>query len=107
MDRPVASSSVPHCNCVRVPTCRSLEIFSRPVACVPCGHCYCLSCLETTEVDGDYRCEECCEAVSSFVHNVPLEGLCAKYEYKLMAVKSLQKMLKAPSRPESKKWSVS
>eukprot|EP00873_Tetraselmis_striata_P039551 jgi/Tetstr1/459815/TSEL_005165.t1 len=85
-------------------TCiRCLEIFRRPVSCVPCGHTYCLSCLEHTETDGAYSCEECEGArVEAFVHNLPMEGLCTKYEYKLMALKSLQKMLKAPARPPSK-----
>lgn len=81
----------------------SLEIFRRPVSCVPCGHTYCLSCLEATEAEGAYSCEECSGApVGAFVHNLPMEGLCTKYEYKLMALKSLQKMLKAPGRPPSK-----
>jgi hypothetical protein len=81
----------------------SLEIFSRPVSCVPCGHTYCLSCLERTEVEGAYECEECSGAVvQAFVHNHVMEGLCAKYQYKLGALMSLQKMLKAPGRPPSK-----
>lgn len=39
--------------------------------------------------------------MSSFVGNPNLEGVCAKYEYKLSALKSLQRMLRAPGRTGS------
>ncbi|MEW5298519.1 MAG: hypothetical protein WDW36_001633 [Sanguina aurantia] len=75
------------CQC----TCLAcLQVFTHPVMCVPCGHSYCRSCLQLTGM----TCQECDGAqVRVTVPNAPLDAICSKYDVKLSALTSIQRVV--------------
>jgi RING-type zinc-finger len=79
-----------------------LRPFNDPVVCVPCGHTYCRSCIQqtgaTAAVGPDVQaqphwCQECGGApVRQLVPVANLESLASKFEFKLGALRDLQRL---------------
>ena len=77
-------------------TCMAcVQLMKNPVACTPCGHTFCYGCLMRAKVNGELVCPECNDLpITGYVENRSLEGLVTKYEYRLGALMSLQRMLR-------------
>lgn len=77
-------------------TCMAcVTLLKNPVACTPCGHTFCYGCLMKGKAGGELVCPECNNLpITGYVENRALEGLVTKYEYRMGALKSLQRMLK-------------
>lgn len=68
-----------------------LKVFTDPVACVPCGHTYCRSCVEAAGVEGRRWCQECGgAAVEGTVALANLDKLAGKHAFKLAALRDLE-----------------
>uniref|UniRef100_A0A7S0USN9 RING-type domain-containing protein n=1 Tax=Polytomella parva TaxID=51329 RepID=A0A7S0USN9_9CHLO len=68
-----------------------LEVFKAPVTLIPCGHTYCRTCLAS--ING--LCQECGGATPAAltIYNAQLDAICSKYEYKLSALRSVQRVV--------------
>ncbi|KAA6426454.1 MAG: hypothetical protein FRX49_03565 [Trebouxia sp. A1-2] len=78
-------------------TCMAcVSLLKNPVVCTPCGHTFCYGCLmKGKTVGGELACSECNNLpITGYVENRALEGLVTKYEYRMGALKALQRMLK-------------
>ena len=77
-------------------TCMAcVTLLKNPVVCTPCGHTFCYGCLMKAEAGGDLICPECNNLpITGYVENRALEGLVTKYEYRMGALRSLQRILK-------------
>jgi hypothetical protein len=65
-----------------------VAIYRKPVTCIPCGHSFCLACIERTG-----HCQQCGPAVQvSYYPNDLLDQLTAKYVYRKQALSSLRLM---------------
>ena len=68
-----------------------LNVFTDPVACVPCGHTYCRACLERVGTEGQRWCQECGGAdVQCTVALASLDKLAGKHAFKLAALRDLK-----------------
>jgi hypothetical protein len=66
-------------------------VFKSPMTCVPCGHTYCQTCLETNCKGGQVLCRECGDVpVRQYVAALQLDSLACKFEFKLSALRDLQ-----------------
>ena len=102
-------------------TCMTcLEIMTKPVTCIPCGHSYCETCLSSSIPSyGRYEqkesgnrgkvghCPECAAGGASgasskkteyYIENQLLENLCARYVFRKQAIASLKNMTQALSK---------
>ncbi len=78
-------------------TCMAcVSLLKNPVVCTPCGHTFCYGCLmKGKTVGGELACSECNNLpITGYVENRALEGLVTKYEYRMGALRALQRMLK-------------
>lgn len=77
-------------------TClRCVRVFDDPVACVPCGHCYCRGCWQHQATEGGGSrptCQECNQRVDHVIPAGNLDRLASKFEFKLQALKDMQRM---------------
>lgn len=65
-----------------------LAVFTKPVTCIPCGHSYCLSCIEQT-----HTCTQCRPAVKvTYYANELLEELCSRFVFRKQALQTLKDM---------------
>lgn len=85
-----------------------MRVFDSPVAVVPCGHNYCKACF----ISSGGSCRECSSSsinknrnptalaqAAGFVPAPALEHLCAKYDYRMLTLKSLQSLLAQRQMP--------
>ena len=77
-------------------TCMAcVSLLKNPVVCTPCGHTFCYGCLMKAKNGGELACLECNNLpITGYVENRALEGLVTKYEYRMGALRALQRMLK-------------
>ena len=78
-------------------TCMAcVALLKNPVVAVPCGHTFCYGCLlKAKGAGGELVCPECNNLpITGYVENRALEGLVTKYEYRMGALKALQRILK-------------
>jgi len=78
-------------------TCMAcVSLLKNPVVCTPCGHTFCYGCLmKGKTAGGELACSECNNLpITGYVENRALEGLVTKYEYRMGALRALQRMLK-------------
>ena len=65
-----------------------LAVFTKPVTCIPCGHSYCLGCIEQT-----HTCSQCRPAVKvTYYANELLEELCSRFVFRKQALQTLKDM---------------
>eukprot|EP00892_Ulva_mutabilis_P011976 jgi/Ulvmu1/9150/UM005_0248.1 len=92
LDKLVQAEASLECNY----TClRCVAVFEDPVACVPCGHCYCRACWQQQAVAGGAggpRCQECHQRVERVIPAGNLDRLASKFEFKLRALTAIQRM---------------
>lgn len=70
---------------------RCLCVFDDPVACVPCGHCYCRGCWKDPG-GAKQGCHECHQHIERVVPATNLDRLASKFEFKLRALQDVQRM---------------
>lgn len=77
-------------------TCMAcVSLLKNPVVCTPCGHTFCYGCLMKAKVGEELVCPECNNLpITGYVENRSLEGLVTKYEYRMGALRSLQRILR-------------